>query len=83
MTTFNLFIEKQLFEKHVVLDSLAVYWRPKANLFSNETKATGSVDDDVIDLMFDSNIGTVEKPAAKLVSTIQTTFFFLADVAAK
>ena len=55
----------QIFEKHVVLDSFAVYWRPKANLFSTEAKP-GS-DDDVIDLMFDSNIGTIEKPAAKLM----------------
>ena len=49
----------------MVLDSLAVYWKPKASLFSIDTK-TGS-DSDVIDLMFDSNIGTCEKPNAKLM----------------
>lgn len=54
----------QIFEKHLVLNSLAVYWKPKANLFSSEKLSHGA---DVIDLMFDSAIGTVEKPAAKLM----------------
>ena len=54
----------QIFEKHLVLNSFAVYWKPKANLFSSEKQSKGS---DVIDLMFDSAIGTVEKPAAKLM----------------
>ena len=41
-----------------------MYWKPKANLFSAEKQSKGS---DVVDLMFDSAIGTVEKPAAKLM----------------
>jgi hypothetical protein len=55
----------QIFEKHVVLDSLAVYWTPESELFSEKPKQSGG-DDQIIDLLFDSNIGTSEKPVNKL-----------------
>jgi hypothetical protein len=39
---FVVFAFIQIFEKHVVLDSLAFYWRPKANLFSNQVTILGT-----------------------------------------
>ena len=55
-------VKLKVFGKHVVLESFAVYWRPKATLFSEDSKAK----DEVIDLMFESNIGTRQKPVSKL-----------------
>ncbi len=55
-------VRLKLFHKHVELNSLALYWRPKANLYSEDS----STRDDVIDLMFDTSIGTREHPVSKL-----------------
>ncbi len=55
-------VKLKLFNKEVELNSLAVYWRPKANLYSDDSETR----DDIIDLMFDTNIGTREHPIPKL-----------------
>lgn len=55
-------VKLKVFEKHVVLESLAVYWKPKATLFAKDSETT----DDVIDLLFDDNIGTREHPVDRL-----------------
>ena len=52
----------KVFEKKVVLNGFAVYWRPKANLYSSEIFGK----EDVVDIMFDSNIGTKNVPVEKL-----------------
>ena len=49
----------------MVLDSLAVYWTPESDLFSEKPEQTGG-DARVIDLLFDSNIGSCDKPVSKL-----------------
>jgi hypothetical protein len=40
----------KVFGKHVVLESFAIYWRPKANLYS----ADQNIKNDIIDVMFDT-----------------------------
>ena len=52
----------KFFVKQVLLESFAIYWKPKANLHSEDKNKN----EDTIDLMFDANIGTREKPATKL-----------------
>ena len=46
----------------MLLESFAIYWKPKANLHSEDKNKN----EDTIDLMFDANIGTREKPSTKL-----------------
>ena len=52
----------KFFVKQVLLESFAIYWKPKANLHSEDKNKN----EDTIDLMFDANIGTREKPSTKL-----------------
>ena len=52
----------KFFVKQVLLESFAIYWKPKANLHSEDK----NINEDTIDLMFDANIGTREKPSTKL-----------------
>ena len=54
----------KIFEKQVVLDSFSVYWRPKANLYSEDQSTKAKAD--VIDVMFNTNIGTRESPVSSL-----------------
>ena len=57
-------IKLKLFEKHVELNGFAVYWRPKANLQSEDLM--GKLEVDHIDKIFDSNIGTKDNPVHTL-----------------
>ena len=50
------------FVKQVILESFAIYWKPKANLHSEDKNKN----EDTIDLMFDANICTRDKPSTKL-----------------
>lgn len=47
----------KVFGKNVALKSFAVYWKPRANLYSTDTK----IQDDIIDVMFDQNIAKPDK----------------------
>ena len=65
LVTLFLFISENMskfFVKQVLLESFAIYWKPKANLHSEDKNKN----EDTIDLMFDANIGTREKPSTKL-----------------
>lgn len=55
-------IKLKVFEKYVVLDSFSVYWKPKASMYSEENTSK----EDVIDVMFNTNIGTRENPIKRL-----------------
>ncbi|TRY69082.1 hypothetical protein TCAL_09656 [Tigriopus californicus] len=55
-------IKLKVFEKFVVLDSFSVYWKPKASMYSEENSSK----EDVIDVMFNTNIGTRENPIKRL-----------------
>ncbi len=61
-------IKLKVFKKHVELDSLAFYWKPKASLYSEKSRKVGN--DDVsaatIDSMFNDSIGTRENPSTRL-----------------
>ena len=57
-------IKLKLFEKQVELNGFAVYWRPKANLQSEDLM--GKLEVDHIDKIFDSNIGTKDSPVHSL-----------------
>ena len=57
-------IKLKIFEKHVVLNSLALYWRPRANLYSADENAIN--DHEKIYGLFDSAIGTKSEPVNKL-----------------
>ena len=58
-------VQLKVFKKHVQLNSFALYWRPKAGLYS-ANDSNNRVVDDAIDHLFDSTIGTKEKPCSKL-----------------
>lgn len=47
----------KVFGKKVTLKSFAIYWKPRANLYSTDTK----IQDDIIDVMFDQNIAKPDK----------------------
>ena len=53
----------KIFDKKVTLESFAIYWKPKATLYS---KNIGQYDEDNVDELFDENIGTKIKPVSKL-----------------
>ena len=57
-------VKLKLFEKQVELNGFAVYWKPKANLQSEDQM--DRLEADHIDKMFDSNIGTKENPVTSL-----------------
>lgn len=51
-----------LFNKKLELDSFAIYWKPRANLYSTDT----NLQEDVIDVMFHQTIATKERTSTKL-----------------
>ena len=52
----------KFFVKQVILESFAVYWKPKSNLYSEDK----NISDEAINLMFENYIGTREKPSKQL-----------------
>ena len=52
----------KIFDKKVTLDSFAIYWKPKATLYSQDLH---HINENNIDHMFDQSIGTKEVPNTK------------------